>query len=85
MAGGPRRSTIEVMVLLLTATVCGALLLVGGGIVVIEVVNPQADTTVGVTALSTTISTLAGAVLGLIAGHSTRDKIRERPDGDDDG
>ena len=70
------------MVLMLTATVCGALLLVGAGIVVIEVVNPQADTSGGVTAVSTTISTLAGAVLGLIAGHSTARRQRTPPDDD---
>lgn len=84
MADGPKRSTVELMVLMLTATVCAALLLLGGSIAVIEVVNPTADTTGGVTAFAATVEILTGAVLGLIAGHSTARMARRHDERDDE-
>ena len=68
---GPKRSMVELMVLMVTATVCAVLVLLAGGIAVIEIVNPEADTGAGVTALTSVVTTLTGAVLGLIAGHWT--------------
>lgn len=76
------RSTIELMVLMLTTTVCLGLLLIGAGITVIELVNPEADTSVAVAGLGSVLGTLLGAVLGLLAGH--RDRLPPPP-GDPEG
>jgi len=70
MGEGPKRPVIEVMVLMITGTVCVILLLMTGGIVVIETVHPEVDTSGAVSSLSSIVTTLLGAVLGLIAGHS---------------
>ena len=55
---------------MITGTVCGLLLLIGVAITVLELVHPTVDTTNGITALGSVVSTLLGAVLGLIAGHA---------------
>jgi hypothetical protein len=81
MGEGPNRPLVELMVLMITGTVCVILLLLAGGVAIVEVVNPTADTSKAVAALSTVTSTLLGAVLGLIAGHTLG--RRRIPDSDD--
>lgn len=77
MAG---RSVVEIMVLMLTATVCTAVVLGALAVAVVEVVNPTADTTVLSSSLGSTLSVLLGAVLGMLAGRGQR--LARRPDND---
>lgn len=89
MAGGfglGDRSTIELMVLALTATICLSLLLLGGAIALIEVVHPEVDTSVAVNSMTDVLSMILGALLGLLAGRSERGRdLHHRPTGRDDG
>jgi hypothetical protein len=66
----PRRPATELMLLMVTGTVCVLLLLFAIGITAIEVTHPESDTGKGIQALSTVISTLLGAILGLLAGRA---------------
>ena len=75
MAG---RSVVEIMVLMLTATVCTAVVLGALAVAVVEIVNPTADTTVLSSSLGSTLSVLLGAVLGMLAGRGQR--LTRRPD-----
>lgn len=77
------RSTVELMVLALTVTVCLAILLSGVAIVVIEIVSPETDTNEIIGSMSDVLSMILGALLGLLAGRS--DQGRQRPDGTSDG
>lgn len=76
------RSTIELMVLIMTLTVCGALLLAGAAIVTVELLNPEADTSAVINNMSDILSTILGGLLGLLAGRS--DQGHKRPDGTTD-
>jgi len=79
------RSTIEIMALLLTGTVCFLVLTSGVAIMVVEIFHPESDTDTAVNALSDTLSLILGALLGLLAGRSDttsgRQELHKRPDG----
>lgn len=80
------RSTIEIMVLMLTGTVCLSLLAIGISITVVEAVNPEADTGPAFNALADVLSMILGALLGLLAGRTERGAgLHKRPDGEQDG
>jgi len=88
VAGGlGDRSTIELMVLALTVTICGLLFLIGGTVAVIEIVDPAVDTSAAVSALTDLLSMILGALLGLLAGRSERatELHRQPTTGRDDG
>lgn len=58
------------MVLVFTGVVSFAILAVGISIAVVEIVNPDADTSGAATALFNLITGMMGALLGLLAGKS---------------
>jgi hypothetical protein len=79
------RSTIELMVLILTVTVCATILLIGGGIAVSELIHPEVDTSAAASGLAQVLSMILGALLGLLAGRSERGRgLYRRPDGSAD-
>lgn len=80
------RSTIELMVLALTVTICLALLLTGLAITVSELLHPEVDTSEAVSTLSDILSMILGALLGLLAGRSERvtDRLHRRGPGETD-
>jgi hypothetical protein len=67
MAG---RSVVEVMVLAFTGLVVFTVLFGSVAVVVIEVLNPEADTSGAVQGLANIISGILGALLGMLAGRS---------------
>ena len=74
------RSVIEIMVICFTVFIVGALIVFGGTVVVVEIVNPEADTDDAVDALSNVIATILGALLGLLArGPIDTSGLSERP------
>lgn len=81
------RSTIEIMVLLLTLTVCISLMAMGVTLTVIEIVSPETDTAPAFDALGNVLSMIIGSLLGLLAGRSSRvdDDLHQRPTGAEDG
>lgn len=67
-----RRSTGELLVLIITLTVCAILLVVTVGIVVLEAIDPDADTSTAGRAISGMLSTLTGVAAGFLAGRTDR-------------
>ena len=63
------RSTVDVIVLLLTMTICAALLLAGAGIALVEWRDPATDTSAASASLTHAITGILGALLGLLAGR----------------
>jgi hypothetical protein len=79
------RSVIEIMVLVFTFVVAFAIIGLGVLIVVVEGRNPEADTGVIANTLSTLVSGILGALLGLIAGKSGQaGGFGDRPPRDDE-
>lgn len=76
------RSVIEVMVLIFTFVVAFAICGLGVLIVVVEARTPEADTGVIANTLSTLVSGILGALLGLIAGKSS--SFGKKPEDDDE-
>jgi len=81
------RSAVELMVLMLTGTICLALLFTGAAVAVIEIVHPESDTTAVISSMTDILSMILGALLGLLAGRSERSAgLHHKPaDGTDDG
>jgi hypothetical protein len=64
------RTTRELIALVLVATLAVVLVLVVGGVVTVEVVNPDVDTSRAVGAVGSALSALTGVVVGyLIRGE----------------
>jgi hypothetical protein len=76
-----KRPTIEVVILALTFTVCLFLLLAGGVLALAAITNPSnAALSQYATAMGGIITTVTGALLGLLAGRAGR--RRRDPDED---
>ena len=76
------RSVIEIMVLTFTFVVGFAIVGLGVLIVVVESRNPEADTGVIANTLSTLVSGILGALLGVLAGKQVGGSdLDRRPDG----
>lgn len=84
------RSVIELLVLALTFVVGATLVGAGVTIGIIEIRDPEADTSIAANILINTVSTILGALLGLLVGRSrfteelTRHPHEREPDGDDE-
>ena len=78
------RSVIELMVLILTLVVGLTMIGFGIAIAVIEIRDPEADTSQGSAVLINLISTTLGALLGLLAGRSVFSRDLERRPEDDE-
>lgn len=65
-----RRSAVEIIII--TFTVVVAVLIVGFGVavIVVELVNPETDTSDAVRGLTTIITSILSALLGLLAGRT---------------
>jgi hypothetical protein len=68
--GLSRRSTGDVLVLLIASTVCIGVLAGGAALVTIELVHPSTDSTFALKALQDTVNTLLGLVAGFLAGRT---------------
>ena len=75
------RSAVELLTLGLAAVIGLAVLGLGAAIVIVEIVNPEADTGPALNVLGTLVSAIFGALLGLIARGSR--ELSRRPDQDD--
>jgi hypothetical protein len=73
-----RRSVGELLVLIITSTVCAILLVTTIGIVVLEAIDPDADTSSAGRAISGALSSLTGLAAGFLAGRT--DRRRNGPD-----
>lgn len=75
------RSVIEIMVMIFTAIVGFILIMTAVTIAIVEINDPETDTTSIVQSLMSLISGILGALLGLIAGKTTSaEELTKRPD-----
>ena len=69
------------MVITLTFVVAFSLLAIGATISIIEIRNPEADTDAAVRTLSTAITIILGALLGMLTVKSAAtSELNQRPD-----
>lgn len=66
------RTSVELMILCFTVVVGLTILFTGATIAIMEIANPETDTSQVVDSLTAIITTILGALLGLIAGKSDR-------------
>jgi len=64
------RSVVEIMVLTFTVIVAFSLLALGATIALVEIRNPATDTSAAVQSLTSILSGIVGALLGLLAGRA---------------
>jgi hypothetical protein len=67
----PDRPTMDILILLVAGTICVTVLISTFSIVIIEVVNPESDTSAAANIISDTINTLIGLLAGFIAGKTS--------------
>lgn len=73
MAERPRlrdRSTGDLLVLMVTMTVCISIMASGATIVIVELSNPQTDTEAGLRTITGIINTMIGLLAGFLAGKT---------------
>jgi hypothetical protein len=78
------RSVIEILVLAFTFVVAFSILAIGATVAIVEIRDPEADTSSVVQALLSLISGIMGALLGLIAGRTSASSQLEHRPGDDE-
>jgi hypothetical protein len=78
------RSTADVLVMMLATTVCVAIIVGEVGIVIIEAVNPETDTSTAGGAIGDIINTLVGMVAGYLAGRTEVARIRRKREDDEE-
>jgi hypothetical protein len=64
-----KRSTLDVVVLLLTGTMCAVIVITAAGLVVLELAADDPDTTAAAQGVGHWVSVILGAVLGLVIGR----------------
>ena len=69
-----QRPTTDLLLLIVAATISGAVLLSLLAVAVTELVHPEADTSSAAAALSGVISTLVGLLAGFLAGRTNRNQ-----------
>lgn len=70
MTIGDKRSTTDILILMISGTVCFSVIAAGGAVAIIEIKNPLVDTDMIVQALRDTINTLIGLLAGFLAGKA---------------
>ena len=70
------RSTTDLLILLIASTICFAVLATGATVAIVEIMNPETDTTAIVSSLSDVINTLIGLLAGFLAGRTDRELRR---------
>lgn len=83
------RSTGDILMLVVAATICFSVLTIGATVAFIRVANPEQDVSAGAAFISDTINTLIGLLAGFLAGRTDataqrRAVLRDRtPDAED--
>ncbi len=76
------RSTGDVLVLIITLTICAGVASVGLSVIVLSFVYPDRDNAVAVRFVTSVVSTLIGLLAGFLAGR-TDDAMRKVRDEED--
>jgi len=70
MAHLTERPTTDLLILLIATTICFSVVAAGATIGIVKVVNPDADVSQGVSAISDVVTTLIGLLAGFLAGRT---------------
>jgi len=70
MAFWEHRTTGDILVLMVAATVCSSVIFGGATIAAVKITNPDADVTSATNILSDVINTLIGLLAGFMAGRT---------------
>lgn len=76
-----RRSTTDLLILMIAGTICFGVLAAGATIATIEIKNPGADTSTAYKSVQDVINTLIGLLAGFLAGRTESARqtaVRER-------
>jgi hypothetical protein len=65
------RSTFDIVVILLTATVGMTMVLVVSGVIILRLVRPEVDVKGAGTVIGNVLTTLVGALVGFVGGRAT--------------
>ena len=65
-----RRSTGDLLVLLIAGTVCGMVAVAGFGVLIVSILRPEANVQVVIGRISDTVNTLIGLLAGFLAGRT---------------
>jgi hypothetical protein len=65
-----RRSTTDLLILMIASTICFAVLAAGATIATIEIKNPGVDTSTAYKSVQDVINTLIGLLAGFLAGRT---------------
>jgi hypothetical protein len=71
------RGTADIVVIMLTATVCSIVLLAGATLLVLSILRPDADVTPLIGAVSHALTTMIGLLAGFAAGRSLLRRNRD--------
>lgn len=66
------RPTGEILVLMITSTICGFIVVMGSGLLLIEIFNPDADTKGAASVVNDVLSTMIGLLAGFLAGRTDK-------------
>ena len=72
--GGGKRPLIDTIILMVAGTICLAILLSLVFVAIVEIANPEQDTTVATATLASFLNILMGLLAGFIAGRTERAK-----------
>jgi hypothetical protein len=64
------RSTTDLLILMIAGTICFAVLSAGAAVAVVEIRDPDADTSTAANAISDILNTLIGLLAGFLAGRT---------------
>lgn len=67
------RPTLDLVVLMVTGTVCGILIAGTVAILVVEAIDPSADTSGAIRSLAAVLEVLVAAMVGYLAGRRSRE------------
>lgn len=74
------RPTGELMVLMVAATVCGSVVVGGGAVILLALVQPTFDTSNAARTIADLLNTLIGLLAGFLAGRTDASLAHQRDD-----
>jgi hypothetical protein len=73
------RNAGEILIILVTLTVCVSIILAGTGLFILSIIQPERDTNKALVAVLNIINTLIGVVAGYLAGSTSKEKSTHDP------